>query len=102
MSGVNSQNCNLNIWYDSPDEVWDKVPEIYENMPGWIGYRNGIPYWFGYEEDDVFVVASVEPSGLSFYAQMNDNDWITWIEQFKCEASKVLSFDVGEPEDGYV
>ncbi|MEK4997321.1 hypothetical protein [Paenibacillus sp. FSL H7-0918] len=37
-------------------------------------YKNGIPYWFGQEDDDVFIVASVEPSGLSFYAQMSNSD----------------------------
>jgi hypothetical protein len=101
MSKMNSHNCNLNIWYYLPDEIWDKVSKIYESMPGWIGYKNGIPYWFGYEEDDVYIEASVEPSGLSFYAEMNNNEWTTWIERFKLEASQVLGFEVGEPEDGY-
>ncbi|WP_308722194.1 hypothetical protein [Paenibacillus polysaccharolyticus] len=102
MDNINSHNCNLNIWHYLPDEVWAKVSKIYESMAGWIGYRSGIPYWFGTEEDDVFIAASVEPSGLSFYAQMNSDDWMSWIETFKLEASKVLGFDVGEPEDGYM
>ena len=102
MSDINSQKCNLNIWHYLPDDVWDKVATIYERMTGWIGYKNGIPYWFGDEGDDVFILASVEPSGLSFYAQMNDDDWSSWIERFKLEATQVLGFDVGEPEDGFV
>lgn len=102
MNNINSHNCNLNIRYDLPDEVWDKVSKVYENMPGWIGYKSGIPYWFGTDEDDVFIEASVEPSGLSFYAQMNSDVWMSWIETFKLEATKVLGFDVGEPEDGYM
>jgi len=102
MSKINTHNCNLNIWYYLPDEVWGKVSTVYEGMPGWIGFRNGIPYWFGYEDDAIYIEASVESSGLSFYAQMNNNDWNTWIERFKAEASKVLGFDVGEPEDGYM
>jgi hypothetical protein len=44
MNNINSHNCNLNIRYDLPDEVWAKVSKIYENMPGWIGYKSGIPY----------------------------------------------------------
>ncbi|MFB8372847.1 hypothetical protein [Paenibacillus taichungensis] len=99
MNNINSHNCNLNIRYDLPDEVWDKVSKVYEHMPGWIGYKSGVPYWFGSEEDDVFIEASVEPSGLSFYAL---DDWVSWIETFKLEASKVLGFEVGEPEDGYM
>lgn len=102
MSNLTSQNCNLNIWYYLSDEVWDKVTNIYESMPGWIGYKNGIPYWFGQEDDDIFIVVSVEPSGLSFYAQMSNGDWNSWIERFKLEATKVLGFDVGEPEDGFI
>lgn len=102
MNNINSHNCNLNIRHDLPDEMWAKVSKVYERMPGGIGYKSGIPYWFGIEEDDVFIEASVEASGLSFYAQMDDNDWNAWIETFKLEATKVLGFDVGEPEDGYV
>lgn len=50
----------------------------------------------------MFIVASVEPSGLSFYAQMSDEDWNSWIGRFKIEATKLLGFEVGEPEDGFI
>ncbi|KGR74974.1 hypothetical protein [Ureibacillus sinduriensis] len=102
MSEINSQTCNLNIWYYLPDEIWDKVTNLYGSMPGWIGYKKGIPYWFGCENDDVFIMASVEPSGLSFYGKMSNDDWSSWIERFKSEATKVVGFDVGEPEDGFI
>ncbi|GKV54482.1 hypothetical protein NCCP2222_04290 [Sporosarcina sp. NCCP-2222] len=102
MSEIHSQKCNLNIWYYMPDEVWAKVAAIYERMPSWIGYTNGIPYWFGQEEDEVFIMASVEPSGLSFYAEMSDREWSSWIKRFKREATEALGFEVGEPEDGFV
>lgn len=95
-------NCNLNIRYDQSAEKWSKVAILYERMPGWIGYANGIPYWFGQEEDDVFITASVEPSGLAFYAQMRDNDWKAWIESFKSLATEALGYAVGEPEDGFI
>lgn len=101
MCNMNSQKCNLNIWYYLSDEIWEKVKNIYERMPGWIGYINGIPSWFGQEDDDVFIMASVEPSGLSFYAQMSDENWNSWIGRFKLEATKLLGFEVGEPEDGF-
>jgi len=97
-----SHNCNLNIWYYLPNEEWNKISKLYESMPGWIGYRNGVPYWFGQEEDDIFITASVEPSGLSFNAKLNNSDWFSWIERFKSEATKVLGFNVGEPEDGFL
>ena len=50
------QSCNMNIWYDLPQEVWDKVPEIFQALPGWIGFGDGkqgdegIPYWFSFNE----------------------------------------------------
>lgn len=102
MTTTSTHNCNLNIWYYLPDEVWDKVTDIYASMPGWLGYIDEIPYWFGQEADEIYITASVEPSGLSFYAQMNTKDWNVWIERFKSEATKLLGFDVGEPEDGFM
>lgn len=101
MNRITSHNCNLNIWSHLPDDVWNKVADIYKTMPGWIGYTDGIPYWFGQAGDDVFIEASVEPSGLAFYAQMNQSDWDSWIGRFKSEATRVLGFEVGEPEDGF-
>lgn len=101
MKEIHSHNCNLNIWYYLPDEVWNKVAKLYEFVPGWIGYIDGIPYWFGQKEDDVYIQASVEPSGLSFFARMSQSDWDSWIARFKSEATKVLGFEVGEPEDGF-
>lgn len=44
MSIITSHHCNLNIWDHLPDEVWNKVAAIYKLMPGWIGYKDGIPY----------------------------------------------------------
>jgi hypothetical protein len=102
MDNITSHNCNLNLWLDLPDEVWSKVADVYKAMPGWIGYKDGSPHWFGWEEDDVYVEASAEPSGLSFYAQMTQREWDSWIERFKSEATKVLGFEVGEPEDDFV
>lgn len=33
---------------------------------------------------------------------MSNSDWSSWIERFKLEATKVLGFDVDEPEDGFM
>lgn len=102
MTNRSYHNCNLNIWYYLPEEEWNKITHLYESMPGWLGYKNGVPYWFGQEDDDLFITASIEPSGLSFYAQLNHSDWNSWIQRFKVEATKALGFDVGEPEDGFM
>ncbi|CAL2103482.1 conserved protein of unknown function [Tenacibaculum sp. 190130A14a] len=96
------QECNLNIRYDLPKEVWNKVPLIYEKMDGWIGFgkdgngENGIPYWFSYNEEEKFVFASVEPSGLLFEANMDSKEWIVWKTEFKKIATEILGFKVDE------
>ncbi|WP_172196105.1 hypothetical protein [Saccharibacillus qingshengii] len=99
MRSINAYYCSLNIRYDLPDAVWETVGELYERMPGWIGYVQGIPHWFGQEEDGIRITASVEPSGLCMEARMDEESWQSWIGLFKTEASKVLGFKVAEPED---
>ena len=60
--------CNLNIRYDLPEEIWNKVPDVYAQMAGWLGFgkdglgEEGIPYWFSYDEDEKSIFASVKPS----------------------------------------
>ncbi|WP_299902120.1 hypothetical protein [uncultured Aquimarina sp.] len=100
--------CNLNIRYDLPKEIWDKVPLIYEKMNGWIGFgkdgngENGIPYWFSYNENEKSILASVEPSGLQFSANMELDEWTEWKTEFKKIATEILGFKVGELEEGEV
>ncbi len=100
--------CNLNIRYDLPKEIWDKMPLIYEKMNGWMGFgkdgegENGIPYWFSYNENDKSIYASVEPSGLHFIAKIELNEWIKWKLEIKKIATEILEFKVGEIEEGEV
>lgn len=88
-------NINLNIHWESPKEVWDKLDKIYQNMPGWKGNQ----VWFG--EEEKIIEVSVEPSGLQFYAEMPKEEWEIWIKQFKDKATEALGYEIGEPEDGY-
>ncbi len=100
--------CNLNIRYDLPKEIWDKIPLVYEKMNGWIGFgqegkgENGIPYWFSYNENEKSIYASVEPSGLHFVAKMELNEWTEWKSEIKKVATEILEFKVGEIEEGEV
>ena len=102
------QECNLNIRYDLPDELLDKLPLIYEYMTGWLGLgdkengQEGIPYWFSYNENEKFVLASLEPSGLMFIGKMDAEEWKEWIFEFKQKATQILGFKVGEIETGEV
>ena len=64
---------NLNIRYDAGKNVWDKIPDIYQQLEGWLVFGEGgsmgevnIPYWFSFNENEKHILASVEPSGLQF------------------------------------
>lgn len=101
--------CNLNIRFDDlPQEIWDRITLVYETMPGWLGFgdgvngEEGIPYWFSFDRKDKFVLASVEPGGLQFVANMEVLEWNRWKTELKRVATEILGFKVGEIEEGEV
>ena len=95
--------CNLNIRYDLPKEILDKIPLVYEKMNGWIGFgKNETPYWFNYDENKKSISASIEPSGLQIIANMELEEWTEWKKKFKKIATETLGFKVGEIEEGEV
>lgn len=98
---IEIHNHNLNIHYSAPALVWDKISRLYTEMPGWIGFSGGIPYWFGLEHEKRTISASVEPSGLQFYARLPGDEWDSWFSLFKQKASVILGYEAGEPEDGF-
>jgi hypothetical protein len=109
MSKIVSENRNLNIRYDLPNSMWEKIGEVYENMDGWMGFGNGntgdkgIPYWYGFDGEKTSISASVEPSGLHFFAaNIDEEKWNAWLSDFKSKASEKLGFKVGEIELGEV
>lgn len=96
---METHNHNLNIHYSAPDEIWDKLDELYKQMPYWNGYIDGCPQWYG--TDNRVIEASAEPSGLQLYAKLSDEEWNRWFELFKQKATAALGYPVGEPEDGF-
>jgi hypothetical protein len=99
---MNSQLMNLNIRYDAPQEIWDKMPNIYSQLEGWMGDTQGLSYWFSFNEEEKHICASVEPSGLQFTGLMDDEDWMDWVTKIKEIATKELGYKVGEIEDDEV
>lgn len=106
---MNHQDAVLNIRYDAPAEIWDKLTIVYEKSEGWIGYgtndnegENGIPYWFGFNEKAKHICASVEPGGLQFTAYMEDDEWERWLSEIKQLATSILGYKIGEIEKGEV
>ena len=98
---MENHNHNLNIHYSLPDEIWDKVVSIYPNMPYWGKFVNGCPMWDNTNDSAKFIEASVEPSGLQFYAEFPKEEWDAWFNLFKEQATKALGYTVGEPEEGF-
>lgn len=96
---METYNISLNIHYSSPKEVWDKLAVLYTEMPNWNGFIGGCPRWYG--TDDKLIEASVEPSGLQFYAKLPAEEWEKWIALFKEKATGLLGYEIGEPEDGF-
>lgn len=96
---METYNINLNIHYSAPKEVWDKLEILYKEMPNWDGLAGGCPRWYG--TDDKLIEASVEPSGLQFYAKLPSEEWEKWIALFKKKATELLGYEIGEPEDGF-
>lgn len=98
-------NCNLNIHYTLPDDLWDKIMELYRQMPYFVGFIDNIPYWFSSDENEKSnsksICASVEPSGLFFSGQLPKDEWTIWISEFKIRATEILGYEVGEPEEGF-
>lgn len=93
-------NANLNIHYTAPQGIWNNLEQLYKEMPYWNGYDiDGIPNWYGMDEK--LITASVEPSGLQFFAKLPKKEWSAWFSNFKIKASKIMGYEVGEPEDGY-
>lgn len=96
---MKTYNINLNIHYSAPQEVWDRLESLYKEMPYWRGFIDGCAQWYGIDEQ--VIEASVEPSGLRFYAKLPSEKWEEWINIFKEKASNLLGYEIGEPEDGF-
>lgn len=98
-------DINLNIHYSAPQEIWDQLGAMYQQMPGWPeAHPDGgewFAQWFGPNDSAKYLSASVEPGGLQIYGTLPEDEWNTWIADFKRRAEAILGYPVGEPEDGF-
>ena len=87
---------------------WNALGDVYEQLPGFIGYSDGIPYWFGMEPDEsnqepdilaAYLWASVEPSGLLISGYLQLEDWLQWQEVFVSSATAAVGFLVKPAEE---
>lgn len=90
-------DINLNIHYTMPDDLWEKLGEVYSSMPYWTGYGK-TPCW---NAENIELEASVEPSGIQIYGEMPEEIWKNWYSELKEKLTEALGYEIGEPEDGY-
>lgn len=96
---MENNEITFNIRYDLPAIMWEKITSVYEQLQGWVGFSDGIPFWFGTNENDKHVCASVEPSGLLVSGYMDKEEWLHWIASFQEIATKELGFKIQDAED---
>ncbi|KQV79637.1 hypothetical protein [Rhizobacter sp. Root1221] len=87
----------LNVRHDQPQEAWEAMLKVYESMPGWIGAVD-LPRWFGTEQDATHVWASVEPGGVVFEGQMEQERWERWLAELCARLSAALERPVHDAE----
>ncbi|GKX31380.1 hypothetical protein SH1V18_38600 [Vallitalea longa] len=59
------------------DNNWDTLGEIYKSLPSYIIHQ-GLPYWFGIDENNIYLWASCEPSGLQIAGYLPLKDFFSW------------------------
>ena len=90
-------DIRLNIHYSVPDELWDKICDVFKNMP----YYNENEYLHCWVGEGIDLSASVEPGGIQLAGTMPENIWNNWFDTLKKELTKALGYEIGEPEDGF-
>lgn len=90
-------DINLNIHYSAPEEVWEKIDNVFRTMPYWNENKN-FPNWIG---NDIDLYASIEPSGIQIAGTMPENIWNEWYVTLKKRLTEELGYSIGEPEEGF-
>lgn len=91
------QTITLNLPDDLSDSDWKKVDNIFKQMDGWIDGCD-YPYWFGTDEDDRYIWASAEPSGLVLFGKIDKGIWIGWITVLCAKLTLALGREIHDAE----
>ena len=91
------QNITLNLPYDLSEQEWEKVSAVYKSMGGWLDNTEQA-YWYGTEEDNEYIYASVEPSGLVISGKVNEMMWLGWVTKICAKLSHALNREVYDAE----
>lgn len=91
------QTITLNLPNDLSDSDWEKVSTVYKQMDGWIDSHD-YPRWFGTEEDEQYIWASVEPGGLQLFGKIDKSIWIGWITVLCAKLTLALGREIHDAE----
>lgn len=98
-----TRDVNLNIHYTIPNEIWNKIIDVFSSMPYWIEdeeQRKDCLFWYD-EKDCVELYCSVEPNGIQISGLMMYEIWRKWYPKLKNKLTETLGYEIGEPEKGY-
>jgi len=91
------KNITLNLPYTLSKEEWDKVEKVFKELDGWMNHEQ-YAYWYGEEDDDRYITASVEPSGLLLSGKIEDDLWTSWLTMLCAKLSVALDREVYDAE----
>lgn len=92
-----NHEITLNVRYDIPESERQIVSEIYRSMDGWLG-ADDLPRWYGTEDDEKYIWASVEPSGIQFCGKMEAALWTSWLTVLCARLSVALGREIYDAE----
>ncbi len=75
------------------ESLWNKLMKVYASLPNHI--EASMPCWYGIEgKDEIYLWASVEPSGLQVSGVLHYSDWEKWESKFNSALSTFPLFEV--------
>ena len=85
----------VNITLDMHEEDIISLFSAFEQLPGYKKKdHQGHVYWFGTEDDDVFVCASFGTKGLFLESELPPEDWFIWMAIFIKKTTVALGYEV--------
>lgn len=92
---INEQELTFNIPHDMHEDDWRDLIETFKALPNWKGMEpDGSNFWFGKEDDNIYIKAHITYSGLVVEGNMPDPIWARWILEFIEKATEALGFEV--------
>jgi hypothetical protein len=70
-------------WEAVPSELEGRFRDTFREMPGWVGWRDGVAHWFIGEFAWPFLTVSRTAEGLEVKGILGVDDWQAWLRSFE-------------------